>query len=221
MSSRTTTQTPSLPTEQNPYLARAYATTSLSSTRALYDEWATKYDSDLPATEYQAPTLAADAIASIIGSSLPTSTILDAGCGTGLVGALLAERGAKTIDGVDLSPGMLDVARKTGAYTELNECDLSQPMTQSDESYDMIVCVGTLTRAHVGPEVLSEFVRVVKKGGLMVATVLGDIWVSGGYKARVDELREGGRVDVLSCETIGYRVKAGLGAKLVVMRRCE
>jgi len=54
--------------------------------------------------------------------------ILDAGCGTGLVGVALAERGARSIDGVDLSPGMIAKAKETGVYRRLAPADLSRPL---------------------------------------------------------------------------------------------
>ena len=90
----------------NPHLARAYALTGPDDARALYDEWATSYDTDLAdeAQGYVAPERAADTVARVAGVS---GEILDAGCGTGLVGVALVDRGATTIDGVDLSPGML------------------------------------------------------------------------------------------------------------------
>ncbi|KAK5939549.1 hypothetical protein PMZ80_007927 [Knufia obscura] len=218
-----TSPTPnSHPTSNNPYYARAYALSDVDTARTFYDEWATRYDSDTVTDGYAGPTSAVDAIVRAIGAdNMPNATFLDAGCGTGLVGVLLAKHGAlpSNIDGVDLSPGMLDVARRTGVYSKLEEADLSKPMKQRDESYEVVACVGTLTHGHVGPEVLPEFVRVVERGGLIVATVIDDIWESGGYKAKVDELTKAGRVEVVRAETVGYRSSVNLGAKLLVLRR--
>jgi len=162
-----TSDTPSHSTGSNAYIKRAYEPQTVDSTRNLYDEWAAKYDADLVEEGYQAPSLAAPAITSFLGAeALRTATVLDAGCGTGLVGQLLArDYGASTVDGVDLSPGMLEVARKTGVYRHLEAADLSEPMAQRDASYDVVVCVGTLTRAHLGPRVLNEFARIVRGAG--------------------------------------------------------
>lgn len=204
----------------NPYITRAYENKSVEDTRDLYDEWALNYDKDLAADEYAAPRLAAKEVLSAMGKDrMPNAVFLDAGCGTGLVGKLLARDGALTIDGVDLSPGMLDVARKTGVYRDLREADLSQAMEQRDESYDVVACVGTLTRAHVGPSVLGEFGRIVKKDGFIVATILNDIWESGGYKAEVDHLVEGGKVEIVHVNTVGYRVSSDVGAKMLLVKK--
>lgn len=212
--------TSSYPQSDNPYYKRAYALSNVEGARQFYDEWAHRYDDDTVADGYTGPTAAVEAIVQFIGpNDMPKTTFLDAGCGTGLVGVLLARDGASTIDGVDLSPGMLQVARRTGVYGSLEEADLSKPMKQQDESYEVIACVGTLRHGHVGPQVLAEFVRVVKRGGLVVATVIEDIWESGGYKAEVDQLAKARRVEVMRSDTVGYRSSVNLGAKLLVMKR--
>ncbi|KAK5079780.1 hypothetical protein LTR70_007592 [Exophiala xenobiotica] len=215
-STETCTQSPST----NPYYKRAYALSNVESARKFYDEWADRYDNDTVADGYTGPTESVKAIVQYIGAdNMPNATFLDAGCGTGLVGVLLAREGASTIDGLDLSPGMLKVARKTGIYKCLGESDLSKPMDKQDESYDVVACVGTLTHGHVGPQALPEFVRVIKPGGLVVATVIEDIWESHGYKAEVEHLATSKQVDVLHSDTVGYRTSANLGAKLLVMKK--
>ena len=134
----------------SPLIERAYSLSDPDEARALYDEWAGTYDDDLASDSqgYVAPAVAADAVASASGVD---GEILDAGCGTGLVGVALAERGARSIDGVDLSPGMLAKAKETGVYRRLAPADLSRPLPVSADSYDVVVCVGTLTHGHVGP----------------------------------------------------------------------
>src|SRR3954452_16948352 len=49
----------------------------------------------------------------------------DLGCGTGRTGAWLRERGVACIDGVDLTPEMLDVARAREVYASLVEADVA------------------------------------------------------------------------------------------------
>ncbi|KAF1958515.1 S-adenosyl-L-methionine-dependent methyltransferase [Byssothecium circinans] len=203
------------------WLNRAYSAKGLSDLRSLYDEWAASYDTDLSRSDqdYVAPTLAAATVAKYLSPTpLNKLKILDAGCGTGLVGASLAKLGAKDVDGADLSPGMLDVARKTKAYKDLDPVDLSKPLTKADDSYDVVTCIGTLTHAHVGPEVLSEFVRVVKKDGWIVATVLDDIWEPVGYRAEIDKLVESKKVELVSADSGDYRRGAGVSARMVVMK---
>ena len=216
MTARSGSDQPTTPTGGNPYLARAYGLRGPDDARALYDEWAEHYDSDLTDASqgYVAPALAADTVVRVAGTGV---TVLDAGCGTGLVGAALAERGVGVVDGVDVSPGMLDRARATGAYRSLEPADLTRPLPTPADSYDVVVCVGTLTHGHVGPEVLAEFVRVTRPGGHVVATVLDDVWEPGGYRATVDDLVSAGRADLVSADVTPYRAGVGVDARMLVL----
>ncbi|KAF4467305.1 hypothetical protein FALBO_5809 [Fusarium albosuccineum] len=204
------------------HFPRIYSLTSVDHARSVYDEWAKTYNTELAQKnqDYVAPATAATYVAKALGTPTIDKNveILDAGCGTGLVGEFLARLGAKKIDGVDLSPGMLDEARELGAYRSLDVTDLSRPLAVKDSSYDVVTCVGTLTQAHVGPEAISEFVRVVKPGGYIVATVIQEIWQSGGYESHVKNLFDQGKIKVLSAEVEDYRRGAGAKAHFLVLQ---
>jgi predicted TPR repeat methyltransferase len=199
------------------YMARAYTLADADAARDLYDEWAATYDDELTgeAQGYVGPELAARAVVEAAGVE---GEILDAGCGTGLVGVALADAGARQVDGVDLSPGMLARAKATGAYRRLAPADLSRPLPSPADAYDVVVCVGTLTHGHVGPHAFGEFVRLTRPGGTIVATVLDDIWDSGGYRAEVDRLAQMAMVEVVSTDLVDYRRAADVGARMVVLR---
>ena len=216
---------------ERPFLTRAYNLSSVDDARALYDEWATTYDKDLadPSHDWVAPALAAAALLNFFNNAEQTGSgetlkILDAGCGTGIVGVDLAKQSAGKdlklkIDGIDLSTGMLDVARKTGIYGDLETADMSQPLSIKDQSYDGVICVGVLTQGHVGPGVLPEFVRLVKPGGCVVATVRGDIWETGGYKKEIEMLEREGKVQILSANSEDSLRGANIKMRLPVLKR--
>ena len=69
--------------------------------------------------------------------------ILDLGCGTGLCGALFRDW-ARTLTGVDLSPKMLDRARKRGTYDELIEDDLVTVLHGAANRFDLILASDVL-----------------------------------------------------------------------------
>lgn len=212
----------------NPFIARSYAAKSPEDMAAVYDEWAATFDADmsLDGQDYVAPERAAAAVFKALASSPNVGRelqVLDAGCGTGLQGVKLFQHPAATavklnVDGVDVSPGMLNVARKTGLYRSLETVDLTKAMKVENGKYDVVICVGTLTYGHVGPEVLSEFARVVRPQGIIVSTVVDGIWETQGYKEEVERLRQEGVVDVLSTEEEDYRRKPGVRARMVVLR---
>lgn len=214
------------PAGNSPFITRSYAANDWTTMRNLYDEWAHQYDNDVLVSEkYTAPKLAAETVVSTIANRRGSDDVigelktLDAGCGTGLVGVELAALGAKNIDGLDLSPGMLGVARKTGAYDDLAEADLTKPIGKDDGYYDVVTCVGTFTKSHVPSSALNELIRVVKTGGLVVATVLDSIWVSDGFEAEVKQLGGSGKVKVLGTDWFGYRVASSAGARMVVLEK--
>ncbi|MQA05253.1 MAG: methyltransferase domain-containing protein [Streptosporangiales bacterium] len=175
-------------------LQRVYNLQGVDEAEEVYDEWAGNYDADtVDGLGYLGPGLAAARLADVAPG---VGVVLDAGCGTGLAGVALNERLSVTIDGADISEGMLERARGRGVYRNLVKTDLTRPLEFADDSYDAVLCVGTLTDGHVGPAAFDEFVRVVRAGGVVVATVLARVWESGGYKAHLDGMAERGVVTV-------------------------
>ncbi|MEV6232332.1 class I SAM-dependent methyltransferase [Saccharopolyspora shandongensis] len=178
-------------TGRSPKLQRAYDLKSKEEAEAVYDEWAAEYDADMvQGMDYVAPANAANRLVHLAGDPEP---VLDAGCGTGLVGAELAQRSVAVIDGIDLSRGMLEKARARGVYRDLAKADLTRRLDIPDDTYGAAICVGTITDGHVGPEVLNELVRVVRPGGLVVATV-AHVWESRKVGEHINGLATDGRI---------------------------
>ena len=96
--------------------------------------------------------------------------ILDIGCGTGLVGAALRDLAGR-LDGVDLSPAMLEKAKAKGVYDELFQGDLVSFLAGCVDRYDAVV--GAATLIHFGDlEALFQAVfRSLRAQGLFVFTV--------------------------------------------------
>ncbi len=63
---------------------------------------------------------------------------LDLGCGTGLSGESFVDL-TRQLSGVDLSPGMIDIARQKGIYHSLTECDVNEFLAQDTRMYDFIL----------------------------------------------------------------------------------
>jgi SAM-dependent methyltransferase len=182
----------------------------------LYDEWAATYEQDTAdSMGYVGHEVAAARLSELIAAG---ARVLDAGCGTGLVGTALAERGDYVIDGLDVSPGMLEKARAAGVYRELRTADLTVPLDIADDAYAAVVCVGTLTEGHVGPEALAELVRVTRPEGVVVATVLESIWEPKGYRSAVDSLVAAGSARLVEADEHPYRTHQGATCRLVVLK---
>jgi SAM-dependent methyltransferase len=125
-----------------------------------------------------------------------TGPILDAGAGTGLIGALLGIVGYPVVDALDASLGMLEVARSKGAYREFHHAFLGEPLPFGDGRYAAAISTGVFTTGHVGTEGLPELFRVVRPGGLIIATVKMTLWESG-FPEFLDEQESGGVVRLL------------------------
>jgi predicted TPR repeat methyltransferase len=155
-----------------------------------YDNWAQSYDDDLASWSYQAPTVVAE---TVVTRQPAAGSVLDVGCGTGLVGRALRARGFEgQLVGVDISQASLGIAQQRGTYDSLEQADLQQRLAFEDDSFDAVVCVGVMTYLPEVEAVWREFARVTRPGGLVVATQREDLWRTRGCQAVVDRLQDEG-----------------------------
>ena len=154
-----------------------------------YDEWGikNKYDQDMVDWNYTAPKESVNVFKKYALNK--NIKILDAGCGTGLVGIELKKYNYLNIDGADLSKKLLDLVPK-GYYKKLEQTDLNKPINADDNTYGGILCVGTFTYGHVGAQSLNEFIRIIKKNGLICFTVNEGIYEKYGIDNKIKELSD-------------------------------
>lgn len=147
--------------------------------RDYYDRWADNYDADVADHGYGLPesmvSTLSDAVAAVgpgADQFGPNCDILDAGCGTGLVGAALSAAGYRTIDGIDLSSEMVSLARKRGVYRRLEAgIDLTaQPPGHLLQAADIVTVGGVFTVGHVPPSALRTIARLARPGGLLIVS---------------------------------------------------
>jgi SAM-dependent methyltransferase len=134
-----------------------------------FDAFAESFDAKLGKLQYRAPQLVADALARCAGEHCGHLVALDAGCGTGLCGPLIAPWVAH-LTGVDLSAGMIERARGRGVYDELERAELTAYLERHPASFDLIVSADTLV--YFGPleQVLAAAAGALRPGGLLIFT---------------------------------------------------
>jgi predicted TPR repeat methyltransferase len=155
-----------------------------------YDQWAKAYDDDLSSWSYRAPEVVVE---TVLSRHPEARSVLDVGCGTGLVGRALRARGfTGQVWGLDISQASLEVAQQTGSYDSVEQADLQQRLPFEDASADALVCVGVMTYLPDVASVWREFARVVRPGGLVVATQREDLWDTRECQAVVDRLETEG-----------------------------
>jgi predicted TPR repeat methyltransferase len=135
-----------------------------------FDTFAESFDAKLASLDYRAPALVAEMLARAGLAPSPGLDVLDAGCGTGLCGPLVAPY-AQRLVGVDLSEGMLGRARSRNAYDELVKQELTEYLLDSPGSFDVIVSADTLV--YFGPldGVTAAAAGALRPGGVLVFTV--------------------------------------------------
>jgi len=131
--------------------------------RVHYDKLAAKYDQHSHANYLAklSPQIVAKAV------EFDCDSALDVGCGTGSLLALLRESGME-VAGADISPRMIEEARKRlGDKVDLRVAD-SENLPWEDESFSLVVCVGSFHHYPAPLKVLSEMRRVLGQSGHLI-----------------------------------------------------
>ena len=154
-----------------------------------YKAWTVKdkFNKDMANWNYTAPQNAVSLIKKYTVKK--NIKILDAGCGSGLVGIQMKKNGYFNIDGVDLSQDMINLIPK-GVYKNLAVTNLNKPLKFESQKYDAVICVGTFTYGHVKPHALDEMIRITKKKGWICFSVNEGIHEEYGFDKKIKKLSE-------------------------------
>jgi predicted TPR repeat methyltransferase len=115
---------------------------SVSAVQAAFDRFGPEYHHAILASG--APAGAAQALMPHLS---PDAQGIDFGCGSGVLGLALRDTGLTTpLDGLDLSPVMLDMARETGCYRALERANLLLPSDcpRLAQPYDFAITMGLM-----------------------------------------------------------------------------
>lgn len=191
-----------------------YSATSPEELAERYQQWAAEYDSDLDGMQWLAPRACAERCLHFAGHG---AAVLDAGCGTGLVGLHLHELGVGRLVGLDLSSAMLEQAAQRAVYDELHHGSLLDPLPYVRASFDAVVSVGVFTFGHVGPQGLAGLADVVRPGGHVTMTFRDDVVEELGYGAEARRLETIGAWRAIECTLPApLIVEDGVGADMRV-----
>jgi predicted TPR repeat methyltransferase len=135
-----------------------------------FDRFAATFDSRLEGLLYRAPELLGDVVAGIYGEPKKCLDVLDAGCGTGLCGPLLAPF-ARRLVGVDLSGEMLARARSRSLYDALHKAELTAFLASARQDYDLIISADTLCYFGDLTEIATGAYGALRAGGYLAFTV--------------------------------------------------
>ena len=164
------------------FLGAVYDAKGAADVAALYDKWAATYDAEMAAAGYRHPSICLALLARHLRKG--SAPLLDAGAGTGLIGQWLQIMGFPTVEALDISEGMLEVARRKDCYSAFHVLALGSGLPFADGHFAGVISAGVFTSGHVGVEGLDDLVRVCAKGGVIVLTVKGTLW-DGGFAEHV------------------------------------
>lgn len=137
--------------------------------RGLFDTYADRFDTHLTeALHYRGPAIIAEALRR--SGWTKADAALDLGCGTGLMAkALKGAVGA--IDGVDLSPRMIEKARATGLYRALAAADIVSHLADTAaRAYDLVLAADVLVYLGDLDPVLRGVARALQIDGVFAFT---------------------------------------------------
>ncbi len=185
-------------------LEGAYGLATPADNLAYYRDFAARYDSDFAlGLGYSYPATVARIYRDL---ATPGDTpVADIGCGTGLVGA---ELGGGVVDGMDISPEMLDIARGRGVYRALYEVDLTGDVSTLAAGYGAVISAGTFTHGHLGPQVLTALLGLARTGALFVIGVNAAHYRALGFEAELGRLQAGARIGAVSAVEVPIYDKA-------------
>ncbi|MBV8976785.1 MAG: methyltransferase domain-containing protein [Alphaproteobacteria bacterium] len=147
---------------------RAQARSDAGYVRHLFDQFAADYDARmLSELGYRAPAILRELMA-LVAPLRSRLEILDLGCGTGLSGQAFRPL-ARRLDGIDLSPAMIDKARRRGVYDDLRVGDIER--IAGEGVYDQLLAADTLVYLGDLATMFAGAARLLRSDGLFLFTV--------------------------------------------------
>jgi predicted TPR repeat methyltransferase len=143
--------------------------------RALFDQYAPRFEAALLGElGYRAPELLFKAVLAARAAARKPAFFgraIDLGCGTGLAAVAFAKQ-VDQIIGIDISPGMIEQARATGLYAELEVADMVEALRERPAmNADLVLAADAMVYVPDLKPVVCEVARVLASGGLLAFTV--------------------------------------------------
>ena|SRR3989344_4870549 len=109
-----------------------------------------------------------DETAALSALSWKNKTVLDVGCGTGLMAFEVARRGAKKVVGIDYSKDGIEVAKQT--YRHKNVEYRCEDVKNHRGRYDIVISLGTLEHIDKPISTLKRMKKMLNPRGVLVLT---------------------------------------------------
>ncbi len=183
-----------------------------------YDNWARKYENELlNEYGYCAHIIASEALLKY--ETRKDCEIIDIGCGTGLVAEKLISLGFLNITGLDVSSKMIAIAEGKGIYKKLYKKRVEDLDNSINETFDVLMCVGSFGMGHIGPESLKTLVDFVSQGSIVVIFMNAEPFALQDYNKFIEKLVSLNIIEVIAIDDHNYMSKIDRPGKLIIFRR--
>ncbi|MFC1513290.1 tetratricopeptide repeat protein [Thermodesulfobacteriota bacterium] len=186
--------------------------------RTLFDDFSARFDQRLlEELEYKVPEALRRMLDALPGVPENFANVIDLGCGTGLSGITFLDV-ANRLTGVDLSPGMIEVAEEKELYDRLQAADIISFLAESDETYDLFVAADVLIYLGDLAGVFAAVKGKARPGSYFIFSTEGSegedfvLRPSGRYAhaiSYIETLAAANGFAVVACQTEGIRKERG------------
>ncbi len=188
---------------------------SVEETQAIYRDWASTYDDDVLKSGYVTPMRIATALAKHAGLGMP---VLDFGCGTGLSGQALIDAGFTTVDGTDINPEMLELAKGKAIYRKLWKSEPDEAPVDVG-AYQTIIATGVVSLGAAPPETLDMLLNLLPSQGLLALSFNDPTLAHESYTSKLDGILEDGSASMIEREHGPHLPEKGMGSEVIVLRK--
>lgn len=196
------------------FFDRVYGARGADALRAVYDAHAADYDAELARADYATPARIAAALAAHVADR--AAPVLDFACGTGLSGAALHAAGFTTLDGLDVSAGMLAQARAKGLYRALFHVTPDAPVPGG---YAAAVACGAIGAGAAPAHCLDRVLAMLPRDGLFVFSFNDHTLADAGFMDHLQGLVSGGAARTLWSEHGPHLPALDLQATVYVLEK--
>lgn len=198
------------------YLDKIYSADS-ADLRPFYAQWAQSYDQEVGENGYVTPLRIAEALARHVKDlSIP---ILDYGCGTGVSGQAFQKAGFLTIDGVDISAEMLEVAAQKKIYRRLEVFAPESGPNVKLGAYQIIAAVGVIGAGAAPLAVLTKIMALLAPKGLFVFSFNDHTLEDPAYDGLVENYVNQGRAALHLKEYGDHLPKQKINSNIYILEK--
>ncbi|MDP7152699.1 MAG: methyltransferase domain-containing protein [Paracoccaceae bacterium] len=199
--------------EKEPYRPNLWIDRPVEEVIDTYAHWAGSYDKDITERGYHTPVRIADALGRF--KSEFDGPILDFGCGTGISGLALKQKGLGPIHGTDITAEMLSIAEEKRIYERLW---LSKP-GEVPNTYSVIVAAGVISVGAAPPETLTNCVDAIAPTGLLAFSYNDKTLENADYMAVLEAELSQNRANVIFREHGPHLDDMRMGSDIIILRR--